>query len=151
MYPCVAFEKNKKKIDEEEEKDEEIVLEKFSSKTHRYFVSINRYEEKKNIPLAVLAFALLKEKLDPSTFKKLHLVIAGGYDERVEENKRVSEQLKHVVREKKIEDQVTFLYSISTQLKNQLIRKCVAVIYTPSDEHFGIVPIETMNMGKIRK
>jgi alpha-1,3/alpha-1,6-mannosyltransferase len=40
------------------------------------FVSLNRYERKKNIGLAIHAFALLRERM-PSVFPSLRLVIAG--------------------------------------------------------------------------
>lgn len=40
------------------------------------FVSLNRYERKKNIALALEAFALLREQM-PSVFPSLRLVIAG--------------------------------------------------------------------------
>lgn len=43
----------------------------------RKFVSINRFERKKNIELAVLAFSRLKQKISHDLFRDLQLVIAG--------------------------------------------------------------------------
>lgn len=40
------------------------------------------------------------------------------------------------------------LRSISSELKCSLIAACSALIYTPSFEHFGIVPIEAMYLGR---
>lgn len=48
-------------------------------------VSLNRFERKKNIGLALEAFALLKNH-PLYRQNRLHLVIAGGYDLKVSEN-----------------------------------------------------------------
>ena len=39
---------------------------------------------------------------------------------------------------------VTFVRSFSDAQKRYLLESCTAVVYTPSNEHFGIVPIEAM-------
>jgi alpha-1,3/alpha-1,6-mannosyltransferase len=49
-------------------------------------VSINRFERKKNILLAIQCLALLKSQCDTATFSRLKLVLSGGYDPRVTEN-----------------------------------------------------------------
>ncbi len=66
--------------------------------------SLNRYERKKDIPLALKACAGLKK---PAT-----LVIAGGYDERVIEN--VEHHLELVNLSKQLGVNVVFLRSISS-------------------------------------
>ena len=38
--------------------------------------------------------------------------------------------------------------SISSEKKEELLAQCLCVIYTPEDEHFGIVPLEAMAAGK---
>ena len=38
--------------------------------------------------------------------------------------------------------QVVFVRSFSEAQRSLLLRECVAVIYTPANEHFGIVPVE---------
>lgn len=58
------------------------------------FVSINRYEEKKNIQLAIEAYCGLKETLPATLFWRTRLVIAGGYDSRVRENIHVYQSLR---------------------------------------------------------
>jgi glycosyltransferase involved in cell wall biosynthesis len=39
---------------------------------------------------------------------------------------------------------VRFIRSFTDAEKRQLLKECTAVVYTPSHEHFGIVPLETM-------
>ncbi|CDY10560.1 BnaC03g70540D [Brassica napus] len=69
------------------------------------FLSINRFEKKKNIDLAVSAFAILcKHKLTLS-------------------------------------DDVTLTVAAE---RNELLSSCLCVLYTPTDEHFGIVPLGAM-------
>lgn len=55
-----------------------------SSIGDKYFFSLNRYERKKNINLAVESFALMLQK-QPS-LSDYKLVVAGGYDPKVPEN-----------------------------------------------------------------
>lgn len=50
------------------------------------FLSLNRYERKKCISLAIDAFALLAQQIQSDSQERLILVIAGGYDSRVTEN-----------------------------------------------------------------
>jgi glycosyltransferase involved in cell wall biosynthesis len=62
-------------------------------------LSINRFERKKNIGLAIEAFALLHKPssaLTPAQLSQTQLVIAGGYDERVHENKEHYQELKEM-------------------------------------------------------
>ncbi len=110
------------------------------------FLSINRYERKKNLPLAVRAFASLLEALDPFQCAKVHLVMAGGYDDRVVENREHYLELRALAESHKIADRVTFLRSFSEEQKISLLDRCTALIYTPSNEHFGICPLEGMYM-----
>jgi alpha-1,3/alpha-1,6-mannosyltransferase len=61
----------------------------------RYFFSLNRYERKKNINLAIHAFANLLSRHD---VKDLKLVIAGGYDPKVAENKEHLIELQNLAK-----------------------------------------------------
>lgn len=112
------------------------------------FLSINRYERKKNLSLAIEAFSTLVENMDSLEQPKVHLVMAGGYDERVVENKEHYLELRRMVEELKISDQVTFLRSFTDQQKVSLLARCTSLIYTPSNEHFGICPLEAMFMRR---
>ena len=64
--------------------------------------SLNRYERKKNIPLAMKAFA--KHQNEGAI-----LVVAGGYDTRVKENVEHEKELKELAKSLKIEERVVFL------------------------------------------
>src|SRR5688572_26477092 len=57
-------------------------------RTKKFILSINRFERKKNIALAIYAFAKLRDDNLASCdqFNNLRLIIAGGYDHRVQEN-----------------------------------------------------------------
>lgn len=45
------------------------------------------------------------------------------------------------------ETEVIFLLSVTNALKQLLLQKAKLLVYTPSNEHFGIVPIEAMLAG----
>ncbi|CAN1794630.1 Alpha-1,3/1,6-mannosyltransferase ALG2 [Linum perenne] len=47
-----------------------------------------------------------------------------------------------------VSDRVKFVTSCSTAERNTLLSECLCVIYTPKDEHFGIVPLEAMAAHK---
>nr|XP_016849956.1 PREDICTED: alpha-1,3/1,6-mannosyltransferase ALG2 [Anolis carolinensis] len=110
------------------------------------FLSINRYERKKNLILALEALHELRSRLDAHEWSETHLVLAGGYDEAVQENVDYYEELKAVAARLGVEEQVTFLRSFSDEQKIALLSSCICVLYTPSNEHFGIVPLEAMYM-----
>lgn len=111
------------------------------------FLSINRYERKKALNLAVEAFAELYKKLQNDKFS-CHLIMAGGHDPLVLENKEVYDELAELSKRLEIDNKVTFLKSPSDSEKHLLLHSCTAVIYTPDKEHFGIVPLEAMYMRR---
>lgn len=117
-------------------------------KTHFKFVSINRYERKKNIELAIRSFNLLKKIIDDGQWRKTHLIIAGGYDLRVRENVEYFQELKTLSHELNLSSKITFLKSPTDILKVAILRKNAdCLLYTPDREHFGIVPLEAMAAG----
>ncbi|CAL5015169.1 unnamed protein product [Urochloa decumbens] len=113
------------------------------------FLSINRFERKKNLDLAISAFALLRsgDALQDAT-----LTVAGdflcGYDMRLKENVDYLEELKRLAVTEGVSGQVKFVTSCSTSERNELLSNCLCVLYTPTDEHFGIVPLEAMAAHK---
>jgi alpha-1,3/alpha-1,6-mannosyltransferase len=117
--------------------NEEIVL-----------LSINRYERKKNVALALEALALLRAQLAPTRFASLRLVIAGGYDERSADNRETLRSLQERIRELGLDTHVVVLQSITTQERTALLTRCRVVLYTPENEHFGYVPLEAMAAGR---
>lgn len=152
----------------------------FAADTQPFLVlSINRYERKKAIGLAITAFARLRSSLPPAIAPRLHLVIAGGYDPRLLENvehyrelqrlavteglvaadatyerARLPEALAGLPLARDAPDAlyphmetlgpITWLRSMSDDEKAFLLGAAGAVVYTPSNEHFGIVPLEAM-------
>uniref|UniRef100_A0A6J0UT24 Alpha-1,3/1,6-mannosyltransferase ALG2 n=1 Tax=Pogona vitticeps TaxID=103695 RepID=A0A6J0UT24_9SAUR len=110
------------------------------------FLSINRYERKKDLVLVLKALHDLRGRLNAQEWSEVHMVLAGGYDEAVQENVEYYEELKAVAAKLNIVEQVTFLRSFSDEQKIALLSSCLCVLYTPSNEHFGIVPLEAMYM-----
>lgn len=111
-------------------------------------LSINRYEQKKNLSLAVHAFHQLKKTIRNNDWVKLHLILAGGYDPRVMENVQYFEHLVDLSVKLELDGKITFLKSPTDYQKILLLKACLCLLYTPSNEHFGIVPVEAMYMGK---
>lgn len=122
----------------------------------RPFVSLNRFERKKNIGLALEALALVRTHLQQNEDKKdnhqnllkeLRLIIAGGYDDAVLENKEYMHELQSHAQTLGLSDCVSFQPSISDATRATLLQEALAVLYTPDREHFGIVPLEAMYAG----
>jgi len=125
----------------------------------KVLLSINRFERKKDVALAIKAFA----GLDAVEKQGVRLVIAGGYDMRIEENVSYHEDLKTLASSLDLshatfqnfdkttpvteEISILFLLSVSETLKQSLLDSAMLLIYTPQNEHFGIVPLEAMLNG----
>jgi alpha-1,3/alpha-1,6-mannosyltransferase len=122
-------------------------------------LSINRFERKKDVALALRAFALLPRERR----RRAKLLIAGGYDSRVAENVGYHAELVSLADELGLKNattktlvsalnvggdvEVLFLLSVPNVLKEMLLRSARLLVYTPSNEHFGIVPLEAMLRG----
>jgi alpha-1,3/alpha-1,6-mannosyltransferase len=158
LYPCVDVGALIQAVDEirsnesqsEKENQRKIVL------------SINRFERKKGLRLAIDAFA----GLPLETRRSARLIMAGGYDPRVSEN--VEHHLELVSYAEKAglktstaknfvsslspiassnDAEVVFLLSIPSTIKHLLLAQARILLYTPENEHFGIVPLEAMAAG----
>jgi len=132
------------------------------------FLSINRFERKKNVALAVNAFTLFRKAiLKPSQYR---LVLAGGYDPRVQDNKETLEYLVELATQSNLSYRllsassstlssfqdsqkenvdVLFLLNFTTAQRTYLLTSPTtrALLYTPTNEHFGIGPVEGMITG----
>eukprot|EP00775_Hariotina_reticulata_P008164 gene8164-8355_t len=104
-------------------------------------LSINRFERKKGIGLALKALRELQQR-QPDC--KAQLVVAGGYDVRLAENREHLLELQQLAQDLGITDQVLFVPSFTDRQRTLLLAACRAVVYTPQHEHFGIVPLEAM-------
>ncbi|TMS40113.1 hypothetical protein L596_006535 [Steinernema carpocapsae] len=139
LYPCL----NTQTFDE----SRPVNLEFLNGNAKSVYLSVNRYERKKNVGLALEAYALLKSRLSEEKFASTFMVIAGGYDKKNIENIEHYEELKQKAAELSIPDnQIVFLKSPSDAIKIELLRRASMVLYTPTNEHFGIVPVEAMYM-----
>jgi alpha-1,3/alpha-1,6-mannosyltransferase len=138
-------------------------------------VSLNRFERKKNIGLLLEAYAYLKQKhgKDKDNATLPPLIIAGGYDTKNVENVEYRGELgmlaqKLGIPEYKRRDNnnnnnkvataatalppppgghVEFRLDISDVERATLFQTSLCVVYTPHNEHFGIVPLEAMFAG----
>ena len=141
-------------------------------------VSINRFERKKNVALALEAYIILKGRASRSTqggrAELPKLVFAGGFDPNNLENKEYLDELAVRVIESGLryclvlptsleshiaervvagaspptEAHIWFVPSFSNAQRSTLLEKSLAIIYTPMNEHFGIVPIEAMGASR---
>ncbi|KAJ5177790.1 CAZyme family GT4 [Penicillium coprophilum] len=125
----------------------------------KILLSINRFERKKDMGLAIRAY----NGLGAEKRKGTRLVIAGGYDNRVPENVHYHQELdelaislglktatsKTVLSALSIPNDidVLFLLSVPTAFKDTLLAQSKLLLYTPINEHFGIVPVEAMRVG----
>ncbi|KAK9240520.1 hypothetical protein V1525DRAFT_208129 [Lipomyces kononenkoae] len=155
VYPCVH--------ESDDNKDETVVrIVKDSGK--RTLLSVNRFEKKKEVDLAIRAYAALK---DTPGFANTALVIAGGYDNAVSENLEYMTELRRLCDSLGLEHKIIwdveknttlfssalqsssilFCPSVSSPVRNALLCACRALTYTPTNEHFGIVPLEAMLMN----
>jgi alpha-1,3/alpha-1,6-mannosyltransferase len=132
-----------------------FILKSPDCRERKFFLSINRFERKKNIALAIESFASVPAKLRKDN--KALLVIAGGHDPRNTENIEYSAELqnlstslslRHTTLETPLnssatpEIEVLFLYNVPSWLKSFLLSNAQILLYTPTNEHFGIVPLE---------
>ncbi|ETI21019.1 hypothetical protein G647_07362 [Cladophialophora carrionii CBS 160.54] len=151
IYPCVNIQETKVQVEPEETP--------LWDGRFKILLSINRFERKKDIGLAIRAY----NNLCADARKGTRLIIAGGYDQRVSENVDYHKELvdmaegfglsaataKTVPTALGIPDdiQVLFLLSVPGPFKETLLNNARLLLYTPSNEHFGIVPVEAMQHG----
>ncbi|KAL1881985.1 hypothetical protein VTK73DRAFT_3314 [Phialemonium thermophilum] len=157
VYPCISVDKDKGA--KENSTTEATAEDGQMWKGKRILLSINRFERKKDVALAIKAYAQLPKKARDG----VRLVIAGGYDNRVSENVKYHEELvdladslglrnattRTLVTALSVPDdvEVLFLLSVPNALKDMLLHRARLLVYTPSNEHFGIVPLEAMLAG----
>lgn len=112
------------------------------------FLTINRYEKKKNTRLAIESLRKALNKYTLTDRMELHLIIAGGYDPRLPENVQYYKELQVCAEQCQVSRNVYFFQNVTHEQKVALLKHCDVFLYTPSKEHFGIGPLEAMYMGK---
>ncbi|GAB0494159.1 hypothetical protein MMPV_005449 [Pyropia vietnamensis] len=115
-------------------------------------LSINRYERKKNIPLALATLgALLADGsprgLPPGLRARLRLIHMGGYDERLAENVELYAELAARAAAPDLAGRVSLLRNAPDAAVGAALATAAALLYTPTDEHFGIVPLQAASAG----
>jgi glycosyltransferase involved in cell wall biosynthesis len=111
-----------------------------------YLLSLNRYERKKDLVLVIEAFAEYTTSSNNSKTSPF-LVVAGGYDPRLDENVEYYTELTKLASNLNVSDKVIFIQNVSDETRMYLLAHATAVIYSPQNEHFGIVPCEAMAAG----
>ena len=119
-------------------------------------LSINRFEAKKNVALAIESFSMALDRslIPPDT----RLIIAGGFDERVADCVTTLTRLQALCKKRSLSHsttstsadvQVLFLTNMPTKQKIAFLKSANTrcLLYTPSHEHLGIVPLEAMACG----
>lgn len=104
-----------------------------------YFFSLNRYERKKNINLAIESYSLLKDK-------STKLLIGGGFDPNLAENREHMSELidvckKHDLKYAEVvnwdksqpEVDVYFAKNLSEAQREEALKNTIAVLYTPEN------------------
>ncbi|CAH1104997.1 unnamed protein product [Psylliodes chrysocephalus] len=112
------------------------------------FLSINRFHPAKRLEFAVLALDKLRNAVSTTEWDKIFLIVAGGYDPQSGLNAITYLDLVTLTQQKKLEDKIIFLKSPNDNLKAELLNSCTCLLYTPVNEHFGIVPLEAMLVSK---
>ncbi|ETN45153.1 uncharacterized protein HMPREF1541_10030 [Cyphellophora europaea CBS 101466] len=149
IYPCVSSDSRPAELSDKPLWDGKFKL----------LLSVNRFERKKDIGLALHAYNGLTEEERRGT----RLILAGGYDSRVAENLQYHQELVQMAEEMGLiaatvktaptalgisdDVEVLFMLSIPGAFKATLMSQATLLLYTPVNEHFGIVPVEAMQHG----
>ena len=161
VYPSINFANYDREAGKGGSGDSSVQPTESLPRSRALLLSINRFERKKNIALAIQAFAQLRSsqptpstKPNPisSAFSSSTLVLAGGYDPVNAENRAYVPELEaeckrlalSYSRYPDVSGDVVFLLSFSALQRTVLLERCCCVVYTPENEHFGIVPVEAM-------
>ena len=78
-------------------------------------LSLNRYERKKNVALALRALreVIDRHALSSGSCAQARLIVAGGHDPRVRENVAHARELKRLAEDLELEDRVVFMKNVT--------------------------------------
>ncbi|XP_060516800.1 alpha-1,3/1,6-mannosyltransferase ALG2 [Cylas formicarius] len=112
------------------------------------FLSLNRFHPAKRLEFAIDGMERLRDITTSDEWSKIFCIIAGGYDPQSRINKTYFNDLVALVNQKCLGDKIIFMKSPSDKVKVDLLKTISALLYTPLNEHFGIVPLEAMLTAK---
>uniref|UniRef100_A0A7E4UTS7 Alpha-1,3/1,6-mannosyltransferase ALG2 n=1 Tax=Panagrellus redivivus TaxID=6233 RepID=A0A7E4UTS7_PANRE len=107
------------------------------------FLSMNRFWPEKRLDIIVEAAEILKSQKYRPIIK-----LAGSVMPHIPESRIYYELLQKMVEEKGLQDIIEFVPSPTEEQKFELFRECDSALYTPPNEHFGIVPIEALEQRR---
>lgn len=93
-----------------------------------FYLSVSRLHEEKRVELIAKSFTEMPDK---------KLVIVGDGPEK--------DKILHVIEG---HDNITYQQNCSDDELHELYAKCLATIYIPMDEDYGLIPLESMASGK---
>lgn len=110
-----------------------VQVNKFYQKPHEnYYLSVQRIMPEKRVDLQLRVFEQLPNE---------RLLIVGKAEYGTEYQRKISQWIKRM-------PNVEWLERVSDEELRELYARCKAVIQTPIDEDFGLIPIEGMASGK---
>ena len=119
---------------------------KFDTPSSRpLFLAIGRIVEQKNFAVAIDALARVNAH---APAMRARLVIAGGFDARSAGQPSALACLRRQIKRLRLDDSVEICPSCSAERMRDLMGECAAVVHTPANEHFGLVPLEAMAAGR---
>ncbi|CAJ0947413.1 unnamed protein product, partial [Mesorhabditis belari] len=107
------------------------------------FLSMNRFWPEKRLDIIVEAAGILKRR-----GYKFIVQLAGSVMPHIPESRIYYDLLQKMTSELDVVDIVKFVPSPTEQEKFELYRQCDSALYTPPNEHFGIVPIEALEQRR---
>jgi len=111
-------------------------------------LSVNRFRAAKSIGRAVEALAALSEFVPEATLRRVRLVLAGGYHEAAPDAVDTLSRLREQVARLGLSDNVEWVLNPGEPERLALLERARCLVYTPSNEHFGLGPIEAMAAGR---
>ena len=109
---------------------------------------LGRFDPGKNLELAIDTLVELRRRLPAERFRRVELCFAGGLDRRRPESVALLKRLRGLAAERGLAAQVRFVENPSDLQRLSLLAACRCLLYTPRNEHFGLVPVEAMAAGR---
>lgn len=105
------------------------------------FLSINRFERKKGVALAIrsLQEVIARHAYSSGTCARCRLIVCGGFDPRCRENVQHFQELKELAEDLEVDARVVFLKNVTDQQRCASHAKCVRKRISGGTVSVGIV------------